>query len=81
MEIPAQLVCRTCTRVLVAEGGADGGVYTPARGRLIVARGYCLCPAPGEPSVDQPTAAFPAAREDSAGPLVPSPRPADAPAG
>jgi hypothetical protein len=76
MQIPTPVVCRTCTRVPVAE---EAAAYTPARGRLIVARGYCLCPAPAEPSTDRPTVAFPPP-EDSAGPLVPSPRTVEAPA-
>ncbi|GGL37500.1 hypothetical protein GCM10014719_43300 [Planomonospora parontospora subsp. antibiotica] len=42
MQIPESVTCRSCFRVVMA---GDAVSYTPVRGRLIVERGYCLCPA------------------------------------
>ncbi|GGL50142.1 hypothetical protein [Planomonospora parontospora] len=45
MQIPEPVTCRSCSRVMMA---GDAAAYTPLRGRLIVERGYCLCPAKQE---------------------------------
>ncbi|MEW1845860.1 hypothetical protein AB0392_48595 [Nonomuraea angiospora] len=48
------LTCSTCQGVIV---GAQDSAYTPARGRLIVANGYCRGQCSGtspEPARDQP---------------------------
>lgn len=42
------VVCHTCTGVLLTTDSRD---YTPQRGRLIVANGYCACPSAPAPSV------------------------------
>lgn len=41
------VVCHTCTGVLLAKDPRD---YTPQRGRLIVANGYCACPSSAPPA-------------------------------
>ncbi|MBG0831498.1 hypothetical protein HS041_27550 [Planomonospora sp. ID67723] len=47
MQIPESVTCRSCSRVVLA---GDAVAYTPIRGRLIVERGYCLCPTKQAPA-------------------------------
>ncbi|MEU8042134.1 hypothetical protein [Streptosporangium sp. NPDC049078] len=68
------VVCQKCTGVLLA---TDSRTYTAQRGRLILANGYCTCPAeqapteqaaPQQQSQPQPAAEQPATHRQPAHP-------------